>query len=73
MSLANQVIVIYAGTNGFADDIPLDDMHAWESSLLRFMESSNPDIVDEIADKKDLTEGLESRLREALDVFSRTV
>ena len=40
MSLENMVMVIYAGTQGFADQVPLDRMRAWETALLRFMETS---------------------------------
>ncbi len=39
MSLADQVIVIFAGTNGFADQVPVEHMVAWQTELLRYMES----------------------------------
>ncbi len=42
MSLENQVMVIFAGTKGFADKVPLERMRAWEQALLRFMETSLP-------------------------------
>ena len=42
MSLENQVIVIFAGTQGFADKVPLERMRAWEQAVLRFMETSHP-------------------------------
>ena len=43
MSLENQVIEIFAGTRGYADGVALDRMKAWESALLRYMETSHPE------------------------------
>ncbi len=40
MSLENQVMVIFAGTQGYADKVPLDRMRAWETALLRYLEAS---------------------------------
>jgi len=72
MSLENQVIVIFAGTQGFSDKVPLDQMRTWETSLIRYMESSHPDIVKEIAQKKRITDEIEKPLREALNAFGST-
>jgi F-type H+/Na+-transporting ATPase subunit alpha len=72
MSVENQVIEIFAGTQGYADKVPLDRMRDWEADLQRYMESSHPEIGREIAEKKRLTEENEKRLREALDAFSVT-
>jgi F-type H+-transporting ATPase subunit alpha len=70
MSLANQVIVIFAGTQGFADKVPLDDMDAWETALLRFMETSHPEIVREISEKKMISDETRQSLVSALEDFS---
>ncbi len=56
MSLADQVIAIFAGTNGFADQVPVDKMVAWQAELLRYMEASYPEIVKEISEKKIITD-----------------
>jgi len=72
LSLADQVIVIYAGTNGYADQIPIDRMRAWETSLLRYMEISHPEIGKDITEKKEITKENESRLKEALETFGNT-
>ena len=53
MSPEKQVMVLFAGTNGFSDQIPLERMRAWEAELLRFMETSHPEIGQGItADRK---------------------
>ena len=72
MSLENQVIEIFAGTNGFADKVQLDQMRAWETSLLRYMETSHPEIGRDIAAKKRITDETQEQLRTALAEFIRT-
>jgi F-type H+-transporting ATPase subunit alpha len=72
MSIENMVIVIYAGTQGYADKIPLEDMHTWEGALLRFMDMSYPEVGRDIAEKKRITDENEPRLRSALEAFSST-
>jgi F-type H+-transporting ATPase subunit alpha len=72
MSLADQVTVIFAGTQGFADKVPLDRMRAWEQALLRFMETSHPEIGRDITEKKRVTDENIAALRAALDEFTHT-
>jgi len=72
MSLENQVIVLFAGVNGFADLVPVERIKAWEAALLRYMESSYTEIGRDIAEKKMITPETEKRLREALQAFSTT-
>ena len=70
MPLEHQVLVIFAGTQGFADKVSLDQMKAWESELLRFMETSHPEIIRDIAQNKRISDETQVRLREALVAFS---
>jgi F-type H+-transporting ATPase subunit alpha len=70
--LEHQVIVIYAGTRGYADGVALDSMRRWENELIRFMETSHPEIGKDIADKKRITEENEAALRDALQAFGST-
>jgi F-type H+/Na+-transporting ATPase subunit alpha len=72
LSLESQVILLFAGTNGFADKIPLDKMGAWKSELLRYMETSHPEIGRDIAEKKRITDETDGRLREAIQAFNST-
>ena len=67
--LENQVIAIYAGTQGFADKVGLDRMRKWEQDLIRYMETSHPEIGKDIAEKKRITEENEAKLRAALQAF----
>ncbi|MEJ2263819.1 MAG: F0F1 ATP synthase subunit alpha [Anaerolineales bacterium] len=72
ISLENQVILLYAGTRGFSDKISLDRMDEWKAALLRFMESSRPEIGRDIAERKRLTDETEEDLRQALNAFGAT-
>ena len=69
MSLSDQVILIFAGTNGFADHVPVNRMAAWQTDMLRFMESSYPEIGREIGEKKIITDESRDRLKQALQTF----
>ncbi len=72
MSLQDEVIVIFAGTNGFADLVPIDKMAAWQLELLRYMELSHPEVGREIAEKKVITDTNRERMRKAMDAFKNT-
>jgi len=71
MELENQVVVLFAATNGFADQIPVERIKAWEAALLRSMETSFPDILKDIAQRKIITPETEAKLRQAIDTFNR--
>ena len=72
MSLAEQVMVIFAGTNGFADQVPVGNVGTWQSDLLRFMESAYPEVGRELAEKKIITEENRAQLTQALETFRDT-
>jgi F-type H+-transporting ATPase subunit alpha len=67
--LENQVMVIFAGTNGYADTVPLDRMKKWESDLIRNLMVSAPEVGKDIAEKKLITPETEKKLRAALEAF----
>ena len=68
--IANQIIVIYAATNGYADEVELTDMFEWESELIRYVETSHPDLISALLAEKQITEKIEIQLKTALDSFS---
>jgi len=72
MEIEDQVIVILAGTSGYADHVPVDKMSQWQTDLLRFMASSHPEIGKEIVEKKALSDGLRSRMATVFATFSST-
>lgn len=70
VSLEEMVIVIYAGINGYADKVPVENIKAWETTLFRYMNTTYPDICRFIAENKIISKDIESLLRQALDAFA---
>jgi F-type H+-transporting ATPase subunit alpha len=72
MPLENQVMVIFAGTNGYADAVPVGRMKKWESDLIRNLTTSQSGLGKDIAEKKQITPQTEQKLRAALETFQTT-
>ena len=68
--VANQIVVIYAATNGYADEVQLEDMAKWENELNRYIDNSHPDLLSAILEEKQLTDKIEEQLKGALKGFS---
>ena len=69
-SLGNQVISLFAATNGFADAIPTEKIRSWEAALLRFMDTSYPEVGQDILEKKQITADTEAKMRQAIQTFN---
>jgi F-type H+/Na+-transporting ATPase subunit alpha len=72
LQLDEEVILLFAGTNGFIDKIPVDRVRAWKDEVLRFIESSYPEINRDIVEKKQIAPETEAKLRDALQAFNLT-
>jgi F-type H+-transporting ATPase subunit alpha len=72
MSLEHQVMVVFAGTTGYADAVPVERMKKWETDLVRYLTNSFPEIGKDITEKKQITPENEKKLREALEGFKNT-
>jgi F-type H+-transporting ATPase subunit alpha len=72
MSLAHQVIILFAGTNGYADEITIEQMQAWKEAVLRYLDTSHSELGKDIAEKKQITEDTEAALHEAIKTFNST-
>ncbi|MEN3328833.1 MAG: F-type H+/Na+-transporting ATPase subunit alpha [Acidobacteriota bacterium] len=72
MDVEKQVLVIWAATNGFTDDIALEDIKRFEASLLKFVENSHPGLLADIAEKKSLTDEIKVGLKQVLEDFKHT-
>jgi F-type H+-transporting ATPase subunit alpha len=68
-SFDKQVAIIYAATNGYLDEIPLEECKRFETELLEKMELRHKDIMETIATKKELTDELRSQLNAILTEF----
>ena len=72
MSLEDQVTTIFAGTNGFADNLHVTHMAKWQTDLIHYMESSHPEVVRDIVEKKAISDANRPNLLKALDAFRNT-
>jgi F-type H+-transporting ATPase subunit alpha len=68
----DQVMIIFAATQGFADDIPVAQVSRFNASLSDFLHREHPDIGAEITTSKDLTPETEAMLRSAVGAFKMT-
>ncbi len=66
-----QVVVIYAGVNGFLDNLPVDKVREFEEGLLLFMRGENIDLLNAIAEKKALDDELTGKLKAAVEAFAK--
>ncbi len=71
-SVEEQIVVLYAGAQGFLDDMPVESIKAFEQGLLRYFSDQKQDIKKEIAQKKVLDDELKNKLTEAISAFKST-
>src|SRR3954464_11876525 len=64
-----QVVVIYAVTNGFLDELPVPQIRKWEEDFLDYLEANHPAVLTDIRTKKALDDDLTNRLKAALTSF----
>jgi len=69
MSLGKEVMILYAVTNGYLDDLPVDKVIAWEGNFHRFMETNRPDLEQKINDDKEIKPETEGALKKAIKEF----
>ena len=69
LTVENQVIIIYAVTNGYLHDVPVEKVHEFEAELFADIAETRPEIIKSITDTKDLTKENEQALKEKLEEF----
>jgi F-type H+/Na+-transporting ATPase subunit alpha len=69
LPVERQILIIFAGTNGYLDDLQLSDCRAFEKELYQFLDGSFPAIGQKIIEKKSLDDELRGEIRKALDDF----
>ena len=70
LGVEKQVVVIYAATHGYLDEIPVDYVKKFESDFLTEMENIHGSILSEIIEKKDISEDLMKKLNSILEDFT---
>ncbi|HSI38992.1 MAG TPA: F0F1 ATP synthase subunit alpha [Xanthobacteraceae bacterium] len=72
LKVEEQVAVIYAGTNGYLDALPLNKVRPFEEALLLYLRSNHAGILDTIRTSKELSKETTEKLAKALDAFAKT-
>jgi F-type H+/Na+-transporting ATPase subunit alpha len=72
LGVEKQVAILYVATTGKLDDVPTPRVREFESQFYRYLETEKPDIINELADKKVLSEELAAALDDAVDTFRQS-
>jgi F-type H+-transporting ATPase subunit alpha len=71
LPVAKQVLIIFAGGNGFLDDVPTPDVQRYEQELFRFVETHRPQLLATLEARKEIDAALKEELLAALREFSK--
>ena len=69
MPAQNEVMILFAGANGYLDEWPVEAIEEYEKQILEFMERKYADLMGEIKEKNEISDELEEKLKSALDEF----
>jgi len=69
MDVEEQVLVIFALTEGYLDELEVSEISDFEKRYLEFMRNCHPDIIKQLKEKNDITEDLDKRIREVIENF----
>lgn len=71
MPFEEQVVSLFAGTNGYIDGIEVSDVNRYEEAMLSYMRSSHNDLLATIRETGDFSDETKSKLTAALDNFAK--
>src|SRR5436190_2607104 len=72
MAVEQQIMIIFAVTNGFVDDVNTSKLREWERGFHDFMKSQYPQVGDAIRSKKELSKDVEADLRRGIEAYKKT-
>ncbi len=71
LAVEKQILIIYAGTQGLLDDLPVSSLSRFEDELYKFVESKHAQIFTDIREKKALDDDLKSRMTKAIEAYKK--
>jgi F-type H+/Na+-transporting ATPase subunit alpha len=71
MAVEQQVMIIFAVTNGFLDEVPVAQVRDWERGFHEFMHTQYPQVGDAIRKDKAISKETEAKLREAIQAYAK--
>src|SRR6059036_3281255 len=72
LPFSKQILIIFAGTNGFLDDLPVDQVRDFEAELYKYVDTSNPGLLRSIMEKKILDENLKAEMNKVIKECKET-
>jgi F-type H+-transporting ATPase subunit alpha len=66
LPFSKQILIIFAGTNGFFDDLPVDQVRDFEAELYKYVDATNPGLLRTIMEKKVLDDGLKAEMSKVI-------
>jgi F-type H+-transporting ATPase subunit alpha len=72
MPVADQVLSLYAGVNGFLDDVPIKKVREFETGLLEYIKDKHPKIREEVVSKKKIDDEFGGQLKKIIGEFKKT-
>src|SRR5262245_9488041 len=70
MNVIDQVLILFAGTNGFLDKVPLKQVADWQNQFLAYMREQKSEVRNKLAKEKKISKELEAELRRAVEGFA---
>lgn len=71
LAVEKQLVIIFAGVNGLTDDLPVAAIRKFEEDLFKFMENNHPEILQELAEKKIISDALRDKLITTIEDFKK--
>ena len=72
LPFSKQILIIYAGTNGFLDDLPVDQVRDFEAELYKYVDTTSPGLLKSIMDKKILDDALKTDMSRVIKECKET-
>ena len=66
LPFSKQILIIFAGTNGFFDDLPVDQVRDFEAELYKYVDATNPGLLSTIMEKKVLDDALKAEMSKVI-------
>jgi F-type H+/Na+-transporting ATPase subunit alpha len=71
LPFSKQILIIFAGTNGFLDDMPVDQVRDFEKELYKYVDTTNPGVLRAIMEKKILDDALKADMKKLISEFKQ--
>jgi F-type H+/Na+-transporting ATPase subunit alpha len=72
LPFSKQILIIFAGTNGYIDDLPVDQVRDFEAELYKYVDTSNPSLLRSVMEKKILDDNLKTEMTKVVKECKET-